>query len=80
MYFNLFLTKPVGFNENLGVERHQRGELTPLPLQIEHWLLLNMNWLGVLCKKLAGVKDCVIVKKVNLGGLPTGRGRYGKVV
>ena len=25
MYFNVFLTKPVGFNENLGVERHQRG-------------------------------------------------------
>ena len=59
-----------------------RGGVNPLPRQIEHWLLLNMNWLGVLCKKLAGagVKDCVIVKKVNLGGLPTGRGRYGKVV
>ena len=25
MYFNVFLTKPVGVNENLGVERHQRG-------------------------------------------------------
>ena len=34
--------------------------------------LPNMNWLGVLCKKLAGVKDCMIVKKVNLGGLPKG--------
>ena len=39
-------------------------------------LLANMNWLGVLCKKLAGVKDCVIVKKVNIcGGYPWGWGR-----
>ena len=43
MYFNVFLTKPVGVNENLGVERHQRG-INPLPSpsspppQIcEHW-------------------------------------------
>ena len=33
-------------------------------------LMPNMKWLGVLCKKLAGVKDGVIVKKVNLGGYP----------
>ena len=44
-------------------------------------LMPNMNWLGVLCKKLAGVKDGVIVKKVNFWGPPiTGRGRYGEVV
>ena len=29
-------------------------------------LLANMNWLDALCKKLAGVKSCVIVKKVNI--------------
>ena len=31
---NVFLTKPV--NENLGVERHQRGVKPPPPRQIEH--------------------------------------------
>ena len=30
--------------------------------------LPNMNWLGVLCKMLAEVKDCVIVKKSQFGG------------
>ena len=33
--FDVFLTKPVGVNKNLGVERHQRG-VTPPPLQIEN--------------------------------------------
>ena len=37
-------------------------------------LLANMNWLGVLCKKLAGVKDCVIVKKVIFVGAIPGDG------
>ena len=31
-------------------------------------LMPNMNWLGVLCKKLAGVKDGVIVKKSKFLG------------
>ena len=29
--FDVFLTKPVGVNENLGVERHQRGVKYPNP-------------------------------------------------
>ena len=35
-------------------------------------LLANMNWMGMLCEKLAGVKDCVIVEKNNFGGYPHG--------
>ena len=41
-------------------------------------LLANMNWLGVLCKTLPGVKDCVKVKKVNIcGSYPQGWGGVG---
>ena len=40
-------------------------------------LLANINWLGELCKKLAGVKDCVIVKKVNICGATPGDGGVG---
>ena len=41
--------------------------------------LANMNWLGVLGKKLAGVKGCVIVKNVNFegGGYPWGERGWG---
>ena len=30
-------------------------------------LLANMNWMDVLCEKLAEVKDCVILEKITLG-------------
>ena len=44
-------------------------------------LLEYMNWLGMLCETLAGVKGCVIVKKVIFRGrVPTERGRFGWVV
>ena len=40
--------------------------------------LANMNWLGVLGKKLAGVKGWVIVKKRQfLGELLMGWGKWG---
>ena len=42
--------------------------------------LANMNWLGVLSKKLAWVKGWVIVKKGNFGGLPIKRGKLEKIV
>ena len=37
--FNVFLSKQVGVNENLGVERHQWVNPPP-PRQIEHFLVL----------------------------------------
>ena len=36
IYFDVFLTKPVGVNENWGVERHPLP-LPPLSRQIKHW-------------------------------------------
>ena len=47
--------------------------------------LVNMNCLGVLGKKLAGVKGGKMVQKwwkksIFLGGLPMGRGWLGRVV
>ena len=47
--------------------------------------LVNMNCLGVLGKKLAGVKSGKMIKKwskksICLGGLPKGRGLMGRVV
>ena len=44
--------------------------------------LVNMNCLGVLGKKLAGVKGGKMVKKWSIfsGGLPMGRGWLGRVV
>ena len=38
------LTKPVGVNENLGVERHQRGVKPPTPRQIEHCFLSRCSY------------------------------------
>ena len=43
-------------------------------------LLVNMNCLGVLGKKLAWVKGGIMVENVVLGGLPMGRGRWGRLV
>ena len=40
-------------------------------------LLANMNWMDVLCEKLAEVKDCVIIGKKLLWGQPTWRGGMG---
>ena len=41
-------------------------------------LLEYMNWLGMLCETLAGVKGCVIVKKSFFGeGVPMERGGLG---
>ena len=42
--------------------------------------LANMNWLGVLGKKLAGVKIWVMVKNSIFWELPMGRGKMGRVV
>ena len=41
-------------------------------------LLANMNWLGALCTKLAGVKGCVMVKKSILGEATPGDGEVGE--
>ena len=42
--------------------------------------LVNMNCLGVLGKKLAGVKGGIIVKKVKFLEATHREGRWGKVV